>query len=238
MEPRVIEPSDALRALLIVLDTLDCGVVLLSADRRLRYANRIAIDECARGATIVLRDGHVQAACRQEDGALDHAMRDAARGRRSLLTLGAFAVAGAGAGAGAGAEEALPMVVIPLSQLGADTSDAAGLTLLVLGRRSAGDHLGIEMFAHAHRLTGAETHVLHRLCEGMRPEEVARQSGVAMSTVRTQIMRVREKTSTASIRHLVQRIASLPPVRASFGGRVAPRIGVSPARAPELAGGG
>jgi len=50
------------------------------------------------------------------------------------------------------------------------------------------------------------------LCRGLSIPEIAQDHGVAQSTVRSQIKALREKTGSASIRHLLQRINSLPPM--------------------------
>ena len=54
--------------------------------------------------------------------------------------------------------------------------------------------------------------MLQALCDGLRPKDAARQFGVAVSTIRTQISSIRTKTQTASIRDLVFRVTTLPPI--------------------------
>jgi len=44
------------------------------------------------------------------------------------------------------------------------------------------------------KLTSAETDVTNLLCNGLKPEEVAQKRGVKISAVRTQIVRIKEKT--------------------------------------------
>ena len=90
--------------------------------------------------------------------------------------------------------------------------DSDVMVLLLLGKRQTCAGLTVDFFAHTHGLTSAEARVLHALCGGMRQKEVARQFDVAVSTVRTQISSIRHKTQTASIRDLVERVSTLPPM--------------------------
>ena len=46
----------------------------------------------------------------------------------------------------------------------------------------------------------------------MKPAQIARAAGVAMSTVRTQITSVRLKTGARSIGELVRLVTVLPPI--------------------------
>jgi DNA-binding NarL/FixJ family response regulator len=54
--------------------------------------------------------------------------------------------------------------------------------------------------------------VLLALCRGLDINEIAAENGVAVSTIRSQIKTLREKAGASSIRRLLQRINSLPPV--------------------------
>lgn len=61
-------------------------------------------------------------------------------------------------------------------------------------------------------LTAAATAVLRALSNGLRPAQIAREGGVAMSTVRTHVSTVRMKTGTRSIWDLVRILMVLPPM--------------------------
>ena len=71
-------------------------------------------------------------------------------------------------------------------------------------------------------LTGAETRVLEQLCAGTEPLRIAALHGVEISTVRTQITCIRQKTGAGDITALVMRVAQLPPMvsalRSAFSG--------------------
>ena len=96
------------------------------------------------------------------------------------------------------------VAVVPLGE--------PGYALLVFGLRSLSHELSISFFMQTHGITVAEGRVLRGLAEGLSPKQIARVHGVALSTIRTQILRVRERTRTQSIRELVRAISRLPPV--------------------------
>jgi DNA-binding CsgD family transcriptional regulator len=181
-----------------MLDEIDYGVALVSASGQLRYANQLA--QRALGGTAVLRlvDGVVQASRDDEQPLLRQALIEAARGLRRLLTLGQIG-------------RRASVAVLPMSAAEV-VADDAGLAMLVFGKQPASETLTLDFFARTHRLTAAEAAVLHGLCAGERPKEIAMKVGVAISTVRTQIGSIRIKTQTGSIRELVNRVASLPPI--------------------------
>ena len=87
-----------------------------------------------------------------------------------------------------------------------------GVAALLLGRSSVCEDLSLQCFARNHELTAAETRVLAALGRGVTPAEIAREQGVKISTVRTQISAIRQKTGTGTITALVRLVAGLPPM--------------------------
>ena len=186
--------NDALLSRL--LDEIDYGLILLEVgDARLLFANRAARVECADGRTLRLTGNRVLAARSSDMAGLALALLDAARGKRTLLDLGAD-------------EARLTLAVIPMA-LGSAGRHGA---LLIVGRRQLCETLSVEMFARRHGLTGAEVNVLQALCTGLPPAEIAAQFGVKLATVRTQVAAIRSKTDAPSIRELVRQVAALPPI--------------------------
>ncbi|MGY4831739.1 helix-turn-helix transcriptional regulator [Sphaerotilaceae bacterium SBD11-9] len=180
-----------------MLDEMDHGMLLITPQGMLRHANQPARQELAQRTSLRLgADEQVLAAHSAQQGLFSAALADAQRGRRCLLTLGHQV-------------DALPVALVPL---GGDSQEAEAKVLLVLGKRHSCEALTVDFFARAQGLTGAEAKVLQALCDGQRPKEAARQFGVAVSTIRTQISSIRTKTQTSSIRDLVGRVASLPPI--------------------------
>lgn len=189
-------PGMDVSILMRVLDEIDYGVLLVDGNGAMRYANQIALREMLAGGPLRLSAGRVHAITPADQHALAAAIADALRGRRKLFTAG-------------GSSGSLPVAVVPMH--GGDGLDDA-LALLVLGRRSAADSLTVDFYARSNGLTSAESTVLKRICVGLKPKEVAREQGVAISTVRSHICSIRTKTQTGSIRELLNRVAVLPPI--------------------------
>ncbi|MFL6663156.1 MAG: helix-turn-helix transcriptional regulator [Rhizobacter sp.] len=178
-----------------VLDELDYGVMLVGENGRVQFANRAARRDCAQAQGLRMADGHLQARHERDHDALLRALAAARTGRRSLLTFASKA-------------QVQSLAIVPMGEL--PTGEAAAL--LVLGRRQVCEPLTVQFFAREHRLTTAETTVLRGLAEGRRPADIARDGGVAMSTVRTQITSIRLKTGARSIGDLVRLVTVLPPI--------------------------
>lgn len=185
------------------LDELDYGMLLLDDRGRLVQANQMGHQHCtATHGTCRLHNGRVHARHDTDEPALQRALGHAASGRRSLLKLG-------------DAPHVETVAIVPLSSpLGGRAGDAI---LLVFGKQQVCEALSVEHFARVHSLTHAEGMVLTALCAGDEPSAIARKFGVAVSTVRTQIASVRQKTQAASIRDLVRQVAMLPPIVSVLG---------------------
>ncbi len=183
--------------LMRMLDEVDHGMLLLNAQGALRHANQLGRRELAQGLSLQFSNGRVHSAQSGEQHILLQALVDANLGRRRLLTLGDD-------------KQALSIAVVPL--LAEDRTHGENLIVLILGRRQSCETLTIDFFARTQGLTAAEARVLQSLCDGLRPKEIARQFDVAISTIRSQISSIRTKTQTNSIRDLVGRVTTLPPM--------------------------
>ncbi len=197
-----------------MLDEIDYGMLLVSADAQVLYVNHAARHELDGDHPLQLL-GHALRAHRPQDVApLYDALAAAQRGLRRLLTLGE-------------GEHRVSVSVVPLPRADAEPAGSAAAgsqtTLLVLGKRQMCAQLSVQGFARSMSLTPTETRVLELLCNGVRPTEIATRQGVAVSTVRTQIGSIRGKTGAASIRELVRQVALLPPLvgalRSGLAGR-------------------
>ncbi|HEV7575674.1 MAG TPA: helix-turn-helix transcriptional regulator [Caldimonas sp.] len=155
---------------------------------------RVELDDCH---PLKVEDGELRARAARDVAGFHEAVTDAAsRGFRRLLTLGKE-------------PDRASISVVPLEAAGGGRR----AVLLLLGKRAVCESLSVQGFARCHGLTGAETRVLLELCNGAPPAKVAREFGVAISTVRSQIGSMRQKTGSSSIRALVRQIAVLPPVK-------------------------
>lgn len=170
-----------------VLDELDYPVMWVDRCLVLRWANRVGHWLLAQGAPLA-RDGtRLQPLGSSERESFARAVSAAVdRGLRRWLTLGGQAFA-----------------VSPLGRSGA----------LVIGARSSlCQTLSIDGFARQCRLSSSEAQVLHALCAGRSPAQIARERGVKLSTVRTQLGTLRTKIGAKDIRALVRLVGTLPPM--------------------------
>lgn len=125
------------------------------------------------------------------------ALKDAERDCRSIVELGP-------------AGEPLSLAFIPLAMLhGSTTIDTV---LVMCSRRASCETLTVQMFARSKRLTPAEQAVLTQLCAGRGAQEIACLQGIRVSTVRTHIKNVRQKTGRGSVRELVRELSRMPQI--------------------------
>ncbi len=197
--PAQTEKADGMQPgfLLRLLDEIDYGLVLVSAQGEIQHANHLARHELATGRLLYADPrGCISSRAATLTEQLMAAVHGALQGRRRLLYL-------------THGEHTMPVAVIPLAHALEEPSSSV---LLVMARQRIGDNLALQMFAREHCLTPTEESVLRALCDGREVDEIASQHGVAESTVRTQVRSLRDKTGANGIRQLVQRVLSLPPV--------------------------
>jgi DNA-binding CsgD family transcriptional regulator len=192
-------PPEALQAGLLarVLDEIDHGLLLVDLTGRLLHANRPARRELAGGRALREVDGMLWAALPAWQARIRQALRDAERDCRSIVELDAEG-------------EPLSLAFVPLAMLhGSGTIDTV---LIMCSRRATCETLTMQMFARAKRLTPAEQAVLAQLCAGRGAREIACLQGICVSTVRTHIKNVRQKTGRGSVRELVRELARMPQI--------------------------
>lgn len=183
-----------------VLDEIDYGMLLVTDTAQITLHNHAARLELDGDHPLQLRDQTLSTRRPEDMNALMEALGAAQRGLRRLLTLGE-------------GEQRVSISVVPLPDaLSALRGGSGYVTLLMLGKRQVCAALSVQGFARSHHMTPAETRVLEALCQGMKPNEIAKLGNVAVSTVRTQIGSIRVKTGAASIRDLVRQVAVLPPL--------------------------
>ena len=190
-----------------VLDQIGHGVLLVTEEAQVRHANRAAV--CALRSASGLAFEHTLMRCRDpwEQAALLKALAACRVGRRSMVSVCA-----------SGADPIL-LAVIPIIVGANSNCNCDGVVALVtLSKRQVCDALGLQFFAQTHQLTTAEGRVLQRLCEGLRAAEIAAQGGVALSTVRSQIRSICQKTQASGIRALIGLVNLLPPMACPLEG--------------------
>lgn len=178
------------------LDQVEHGMLLLDASATVLHVNRAGLTACASHAKLCIEGGRLRgrSSASSADAALARGLAEASRSRRTLLHFGEPG-------------EALPLLLTPLGSV----PIPAQPILAMFGRPDGCDALKVTLFARATGLTQAEANVLQGLCCGLAPGELASRHGVALSTVRTQIYCIRQKTRTRNIRALVALVQGLPP---------------------------
>jgi len=185
--------------LMRVLDEIDYGLLLVGVSGSLCYANQLGLQEVLGAGPLRLEHGRLTTRTPNDQLALHGALADAQRGRRKLFSVGHNG-------------GTVSVAAVPMPNPTGDDDNLEPQVLLVFGKRSAAETLTVDFYARSHGLTGTEMNVLKRICGGMKPKEIARDHGVAISTVRSHICSIRIKTQTDSIRELVNRVAVLPPI--------------------------
>lgn len=182
-----------------ILDCIQIGAMAVGPGMRVTFANRAALRECSRHALLRLEDARVAVldlACGADQTRLAKAVDGAHAGQWSLVRLGSGATA-------------LSVAVFPLLH---GERDTGALALLLFGLSQSQEPLAIQLYAGSCGLTPAETRVLLGLAEGLVPKQIASRHDVLLSTVRTQISSIREKTGTRRLADLMQALVSLPPL--------------------------
>lgn len=187
--------------LLAVLDEVNHGLVLVTEAAEVAFANRVARRDCSADRPLHIDGTRLRVTRSADRDALLRALTAASLGRRTILTF-------------ADASGDMSVGVVPV---GAAQATGDAVALLILGRRGHGEPLTLQFFAQTHHLTSAESGVVSALCEGLRPTQIAARSGVAISTVRTQISSIRQKTQAKSIGHIVRMIEAMPPIASAQG---------------------
>jgi DNA-binding CsgD family transcriptional regulator len=189
-----------------MLDEIDYGMLLVTGDGQVLYLNHTADLELDSEHPLQLIGQSLRAQRPQDVAPLYDALASSQRGLRRLLTLGEGAN-----------RTSVSVVPLPPGQ-GQRQGDHSPATLLVLGKREVCASLSVQGYARSMNLTPAETRVLQRLCAGVRPNTIAVEQAVAVSTIRTQIGSIRAKTGAGSISELVRQVAVLPPVVGALRG--------------------
>ena len=210
-----------------VLNQVDYGLAVVEAQtHRLIFANAQAQSALHPEGTqtngLCVSHGYLRARDPQHAESLGTALAKTAERVRGLLRLG-----------GIGSE--LSVAVMPLSgfvgathcnqahaEVAEDEYDdvdrknvamqAPSLALLVFAKQQLCDTTTVTLFARESGLTSAEGQVLAQVCKGLRPAQIATHQGVQVSTVRTQLRAIRHKTASDSMRELVRKVSTLPPV--------------------------
>ncbi len=221
-----MEPSE-LNLLRMALNQMDYGLVVVDSESAVvQFANALghaALLECpdgagtlGRGSGLRLLHGRVMAQRPSDNATLRRTLDRARAGLRGFLCLGE--------GTQSSAVAVLPLI----GQRSAVDASASGTlgsavppsyALLVFAKQQLCDDSTMALFARERGLTNAEGQVLAQVCRGLRPAQIARNHGVRISTVRTQLRSIRMKTCCETVRELVQKLSVLPPMARQLSGQ-------------------
>jgi DNA-binding CsgD family transcriptional regulator/PAS domain-containing protein len=187
------------------LDALSLGVIVVTADGALVFANAAA-------EAMARRDEGLRLGGRLSGLGAMHPLE--AQALRGLL----YAVTHGGAGGmlrvTRRTQPPLAVLVAPLpTRFHPATALAPALALVLITDPADGPMLTALALQQLFRLTGAEAGVALALVEGRSAEEIAAERGVSLPTVRTQIRQILAKTETLHLRDMVRLLAGLPAVR-------------------------
>ena len=200
-----------------LLDELDTGIVVCSAEGHALLVNEAARRELADGGVLQLGpDGSLDVCGGAGLPDLRRAVQGAAWDRRhQLLPLRV-------------GERTLMVGVQPLR----GTSAHQPCAVLLLGRRHLCADLAVHRLGGLYDLTDAEKAVLASLLAGTRVGALARLRGVAVSTVRTQVAALRAKVGVKRLDDLTRLAAELPPMVSALRSPLARLMGAAGPGAP------
>ncbi len=186
------------------LECLSHGVAVFDARGSLAYCNLAARSAISR-AGWALRSNQLVCAVAEDAQTWRQALRSAClHGRHGLLELQAQS----------GNANGTASVYVSLTPVRWAHRDMA---LASFEREELCGSLVLQQFSARHRLTSTEGQVLQKLCQGLRPADIAVEHGVSPTTVLTQVAAIRIKTGCNSVQGLLNKLSRLP----SFRGVVA-----------------
>ena len=204
-----VEVSSASRVVLRLFDELAYGLIVLDAARRVVHINRAARGALTRERCVRVR-GRALEAWRERDNKLFvRALEIGFTGKRASMKIGELQ----------GTTQSTILVVPLPGSISTDALSASqiGHIALVFERSACAESLSIAFYAQNYGLTCGEERVLRALNEDQSVGEVAGSLGTAISTIRTHVNHIREKTGARSLRALVANLRSVPALMPAVG---------------------
>lgn len=176
------------------LESLNVGIVVCDRASRVLFANT-----AARSGPLRFRGGKLHAATVDETRALTALVDEAAAGTQ----WGAMCLSGRNGEGGS------PALIRPLDAVEAGRK---GLVLIVLGARELSPWINEATLSKLYQLSQTQASIAIAIFQGQSPEEIASERGIRISTVRTHLAAVFQRTRSKTQRDLIRLIGSLPPL--------------------------
>lgn len=190
---------DKQRPLKLALEALSYGVLLVTENANVAFANSVGIQQCRDTPALAISDGRLLCCSACDHAKLLKALGDSRRNIRSMIRV---------------CQNGTEPVLLATTPMHLDAVGAQRdiVAMITLGRRQAHNRLGLQFFSQMHALTSAEARVLETVCDGGNSSAVAAHLGVKVSTVRAHIRSILQKTFTHSVREIVTLISAIPPI--------------------------
>jgi DNA-binding CsgD family transcriptional regulator len=179
--------NEYLEALCAAYDELSLGVVILSLSGRILFANAPARSMIDTRWPIRASDGHVQASEPEAHAEIGRFL-ESLKGRRAHAGEYEFCLARFSAGQGG----AIGCFRLLNSSSGGDPALAFFIT-----ESQQSSHYGLNGFSQAYKLSKAETRTLKEFVETQSPARTGARLDIALSTVKSHIRKIFNKTGTS-----------------------------------------
>ena len=176
------------------LDALNVCIVICDRSTRVLFANA-----AARNSPLRFRGRTIHAATPEETRQLTALIEEAAAGAE----WGAMCLSGRNGEGGS------PALIRPLD---ASETGRKGLALLVLGARDVSPWINETTLSKLYQLSHTQASIAIAIFQGQSAEEIASERGIRISTVRTHLAAVFQRTRSKTQRDLIRLIGSLPPL--------------------------
>lgn len=180
------------------LEALRIGIIVVDTERRVVISNRAAEESCLPGEELLIRNGRLTARSTDVAHCLEAAVREALRkgGASSVLRLPRAA----------GGNRMAWVAPLPAER---NIGDGPG-ALVLIGDTAEHSTAAADDLAAIYGLTAAEAELAVAIGNGATLGEAAARRGVKLSTVRSQMLSVLQKTGARRQADLVRLLSTFP----------------------------
>lgn len=190
-------------ALADLADRLPYGIVTVDADGRVIEANDLAHRQLDRGDALQIRRGRLRTRNPRDLSQLRHLIANAARAGSTFSGGGSMRIA-------RGEGPALTVLVSPVRRGRANLASARPAATVLIHDTQQVVSRNVAAMSSLFGLSKAEGRVLSALTQGQSPKEAARDFGVSVFTVRTQIRSLQRKIGSRRTSDLIRLTMTLP----------------------------